>query len=118
MKKNVRRRVCLIVLYSVCILTLLISCGKKLSPKNSVNRLITEDGLKTLVIGLDLYKKEFGDYPDSLEEFLRNKNITDRQVIEDAWSREYHYTKTGDRYVLFSNGSDGKPFTDDDIYPK
>jgi len=116
MKKN-KRRLCYLMILSIAISILVMSCGKKTSPKNSVNRLITIDGLKTMVIGLDLYKNEFGDYPDSLEEFLRNKNIADRNVIEDGWGREYHYTKMGDHYVLFSYGSDGKPFTDDDIYP-
>lgn len=118
MKKKIHRPHYLMILSIIIILILLVSCGKKTSPKNSVNRLITIDGLKTIVIGLDLYKKEFGDYPDSLGEFLRDKNIADRKVIEDGWGREYHYTKTGDRYVLFSNGSDGKPFTDDDIHPE
>jgi len=117
-KKKKRCSHYLMILCIIIILTLVVSCGKKTSPKNSVNRLITIDGLKTMVIGLDLYKKEFGDYPDSLEEFLRNKNIADRNVIEDGWGRKYHYTKAGDHYVLFSNGSDGKPFTDDDIYPQ
>lgn len=118
MKKKIAVVYILIIISAGIFATQFVSCGKKLSPKNSVNTLITKDGLKALVIGLDLYKKEFGEYPNTLEEFLRNKNITDRQVIEDGWGREYHYTKMGDQYVLFSNGSDGKPFTDDDIYPE
>jgi hypothetical protein len=96
---------------------LLFSCNGKESPRGSVNAIITRDGLKTMQVALELYKKEHGEYPELLEEILINKGITDRSIIKDAWGREYYYIKLGSGYVIFSKGHDGKPYTDDDIYP-
>lgn len=108
---------CLILL--VLAVLLLAAGGRKPSTvEDSVNRLITMDGLRTMQIALELYRKEFGHYPESLEDILRYKNISERQVIEDAWGHQYHYVRLKDQYVLFSVGKDGKPFTGDDIYPE
>jgi len=93
------------------------SCNSKESPKGSVNALITRDGLKTMQVALELYKKDYGEYPELLEEIIIKKGITDRSVIQDAWGREYQYYKLGSGYVIFSKGHDGKPYTEDDIYP-
>ncbi|MGQ9615787.1 MAG: type II secretion system protein GspG [Spirochaetota bacterium] len=96
---------------------IIISCNGKESPEGSVNVLITRDGLKTMQVALELYKEEHGEYPDLLEEIIIKKGITDRSVIKDAWGREYQYHKLGTGYVIFSKGYDGKPYTEDDIYP-
>ncbi len=95
----------------------LLSCNGRGSPKNSVNTIITRDGLKTMRIALELYREEEGEYPNVLEEILLKKGITERSVIEDAWGRDYQYHKLGTGYVIFSKGRDGKPYTSDDIYP-
>jgi hypothetical protein len=94
------------------------SCNEKGTAKDSVNAMITRTTLKNITIGLALYHQQFGEYPKTLSEFLVRKGITDRSVIEDGWGRTLHYTKVNDGYILFSNGRDGKPFTDDDLYPE
>ncbi|MFW6180898.1 MAG: type II secretion system protein GspG [Spirochaetota bacterium] len=86
--------------------------------QEEVNRLITRDGLRTMQIALELYRRETGAYPRDLEEILRHKNITERSVIQDAWGNPYHYTRLDGTYQLFSVGADGKAFTGDDIHPE
>ncbi len=70
-----------------------------------------------MVLALEGYKEEYGEYPEILDQILIQKNITEKEVIQDAWGREYRYFRIADGYVLFSLGRDGKPLTDDDIYP-
>jgi len=94
------------------------SCNSKGTTKDIVNAHITRESLKNVQIALELYSKEFGSYPETLDELLIRKGITERSIIEDAWGRTYHYVKIGDSYNLFSTGRDGKPFTSDDIHPK
>ncbi len=87
------------------------------SPADSVSTLVTRDGLDTVEVALELYRKEYGEYPETLDEILIKKGIAERDVIEDGWGREYRYIKIHDAYELFSMGRDGKPYTNDDIYP-
>jgi hypothetical protein len=106
----------LLVLFSSVLLCT--SCNSKGTTKDIVNAHITRESLKNVEIALELYRKEFGNLPETLDELLMRKGITDRSIIEDAWGRTYHYVKLDDSYNLFSNGRDGKPFTSDDIHPK
>jgi hypothetical protein len=108
------------VIIFLCIsITLLYSgCGTKGTTKDIVNAYVTRSGLKNMKIALELYRNEFGEYPETLDELLMRKGITERSIIEDAWGNTYHYVKKGDTYDLFSNGRDGKPFTSDDIHPR
>jgi hypothetical protein len=122
---STRRKEILFLSAAFCLLlsVSLVGCdrgegGRSYSPRDSVNRLITRDGLETMTIALELYEREFGAYPETLEEILHYKNIDQESVIQDAWGREYHYVKLGDTYVLFSKGKDWEPFTDDDLYPE
>ena len=78
--------------------------------------------LNELVKSVEFYKLQNGAYPDSLQQIdtkdsfaviddpLSSKKLTDNQ-------QPFHYSKKGRKYVLFSVGEDGKPNTDDDIYP-
>jgi len=93
------------------------ACDSKGTTTDSVNVLITKTTLKNLTIALELYKKEFGEYPRTLDELLVRKGITERSIIEDAWGRPLHYVKISNSYALFSAGRDKKPFTDDDVLP-
>ncbi|RKX92922.1 MAG: hypothetical protein DRP84_09280 [Spirochaetes bacterium] len=94
----------------------IVSCKGRYA-KDTVNAFVTRDNFKNTILALELYKKEFGEYPNTLEELLQKKGITDRSIIEDAWGREYYYVKLKNDYKIFSLGADGKPFTKDDIYP-
>jgi hypothetical protein len=92
-------------------------CESRKTPTDSINSLITRDGLKTMSLALKLYKRESGEYPETLDELFKKKDIQDKDILEDAWGRPYYYEKLSAHYVLFSSGKDGKPFTEDDILP-
>lgn len=113
-----RRGLALLLLCTLVPSALAAGCRRGSTVEDEVNRLITRDGLRTMQIALELYRRETGRYPGSLEDILRHKNIDDRTVIEDAWGNRYHYTLLNGEYVLFSMGSDGRPFTGDDIHPQ
>jgi hypothetical protein len=87
------------------------------SVDDSVKKMVTRSGLQTIDLAVRLYHGERGRYPETLDEILRSKNISDRSLIEDAWGREYYYERLDNGYVLFSPGKDGEPFTVDDVYP-
>jgi hypothetical protein len=90
--------------------------GTRGTPKDSVNILITRDTLKNITIGLELYRQEYGEYPQTLDEFLTRKGITDRDIAKDGWGNPLYYTRLNNGYSLFSKGRDGKAFTDDDLH--
>jgi hypothetical protein len=78
--------------------------------------------LNTIFRYVEFYKIEHGVYPDSLEEMdLRKNNILITDPVQ-VWGHNrkmvnFFYRKVGDKYWLFSVGWDGKPFTQDDIFP-
>ena len=78
--------------------------------------------LNTLVIHIEFYKLQNGHYPDSLQQLrcdyvsVSIQDIT--QSTKDGKRPYYNYKNLGDRYLLFSSGTDGIPNTDDDIFPK
>jgi len=110
------KRITCIITFSLFILFLIFSCKGKTS-KDTVNAFITKDIFKNIILALELYKKEFGEYPKTLDELLQRKGINDRTIIEDAWGREYYYVRIKYSYKIFSLGPDGKAFTKDDLYP-
>jgi hypothetical protein len=77
--------------------------------------------LNDLFKEVELYKVQFGAYPDSLPQLLEvNKriNIKDPLQTKDKQNTPYfRYENLGDRYMLFSCGKDGIPHTADDLYP-
>ncbi|MBN2323893.1 MAG: type II secretion system protein GspG [Spirochaetes bacterium] len=106
-----------ILLFLLLAIAIQSSCNSKGTTKDIVNAHITRESIKNAQLALELYRREFGSYPETLDELLSRKNITERSIIEDAWGRTYHYVKIGDTYELFSVGRDGTPFTQDDIRP-
>lgn len=83
---------------------------------------IAQTQLNDLVKNVEFYKLQNGNYPDSLQQ-LNTKgsfaNIFDPMSMTKIKDREapFHYSKHGNKYLLFSVGKDGKPNTADDIYP-
>jgi len=83
---------------------------------------IAQTEVNDLVKNVEFYKLQNGNYPDSLQQIetkdsftsiydpLSSKKLTDKQ-------EPFHYTRKGNRYLLFSVGQDGKANTADDIYP-
>ena len=107
----------ILILIFCLLLLFLFTYNSKGTTTDSVNILITRGGLKNITLALELYKREFGEYPETLDELLIKKGITDRSIIEDAWGHTYHYVKLEEDYILFSNGRDKKPYSSDDIHP-
>jgi general secretion pathway protein G len=62
--------------------------------------------LRTLSKALDEYHDETGNFPEKLADLKRTH--PDSVRLEDPWSNPYQYQAEGDRYTLFSFGSDGK----------
>ncbi len=114
MRKNT---ILIILILHIITFSVLTEGCKARTSKDTVNVFITREGFKTVILALELYKKEFGEYPETLDELLKRKGISDRSIIEDAWGRPYYYVKLKNGYKIFSMGPDGKPFTKDDIYP-
>ena len=56
-----------------------------------------------------------GDYPRTLQELCEKPAEPGCGIPLDSWDRPYWYRRLGDGYELFSSGSDGLPWTEDDI---
>lgn len=76
----------------------------------------------TISNALDLYKTEFGRYPDSdggLSSLVEEKILKEKKVPKDPWGNEYVYIYPGsnneDSFDLYSFGPDGKEGGNDDI---
>ena len=76
----------------------------------------------TISNALDLYKTEFGRYPDSddgLSRLVEEKILKEKKVPLDPWGNEYVYIYPGsnneDGFDLYSFGPDGKEGGNDDI---
>jgi len=61
------------------------------------------------------YVQLHGDYPTTLKELCEKPAEPGCRISFDSWGRPYWYRRLGDGYELFSSGSDGLPWTDDDI---
>jgi hypothetical protein len=101
----------------MAVLTLLIGCNPRGSTPDAVGRLFTRDGLDNVKLAIELFRKETGRYPESLEQLIAQKRISRKSIIKDAWGNKYVYAAAGESYTLFSAGPDGQPYTADDIRP-
>lgn len=77
--------------------------------------------LSSLVKEIEFYKLQNGQYPDSLEQLLKNNKLV---WIDDPLSartfgdkKKYNYQKANNHYILFSSGIDMIKNTSDDIFP-
>lgn len=70
--------------------------------------------LSYLKWGLISYRREYGDYPDSLEaaELAR---YTEGQSAFDVWGKKVSYAKTVNGFEVRSAGPDGAFETNDDM---
>lgn len=78
--------------------------------------------IKTISSALDLYKTEFGRYPegdDGLEALIREEMLKDKKTPKDPWGTPYVYVNPGVNnersYDLYSLGEDGREGGGDDI---
>jgi len=75
-----------------------------------------------LVKNIEFYKKEYHRYPDSLEQLTKDQEflfINDpvQSFTNTKYGNIYVYKNEGSKYILFSMGVDGIPYTKDDIFP-
>jgi len=85
---------------------------------------IAQSNLNDLVKNIEFYKLQNGTYPDSLQQVVTKDSFTSiydpSQVSftsDNQQQQVFQYHKKGNKYLLFSVGKDGKPYTADDIYP-
>ncbi len=75
--------------------------------------------IKTISNALDLYKSEFGKYPDSLDALVKERILKEKKVPKDPWGNEYVYINPGsnnpDGFDLYSFGKDGREGGGDDV---
>lgn len=76
----------------------------------------TTEKLSKVVSLLEHEKETTGKYPEQLETIIRNNPLL-KNVHMDYWNRAFFYERhpSGERYILYSLGKDGKPNTEDDI---
>lgn len=68
--------------------------------------------------GLDVYKTDNGNFPDTWNTFLASKIMSPDKKLEDAWTQALRYSapgRNGKPYDLISVGPDGQAGTPDDI---
>jgi general secretion pathway protein G len=78
--------------------------------------------ISTISNALDLYKTEFGRYPDSedgLSRLVEEKILKEKKIPKDPWGNDFIYIYPGsnneDSFDLYSFGPDGKEGGNDDI---
>ena len=75
--------------------------------------------LNSLVKEIEFYKSQNGKYPDSLKQ-LENQNqmiFLNDPTQSKIGVHYYNYKNLGEKYQLFSSGSDQIPNSNDDIFP-
>ncbi len=92
---------------------------------DDLRRKLAISQLNSLIPIIELYKTEHGSYPDSLETLRKSlpRNLpfsiydpTDMSFGK-AHRQFYYELADPDHYYLIGTGSDGKPFTADDVHP-
>jgi len=90
-------------------------------------KLVKDQQLPQLVNAIEVYKVRFGEYPETITKLERinpeSLLFDPIQEFNNMFSKEkednyFYYEQKGDTYFLFSKGVDGKPFTEDDVYPE
>lgn len=88
--------------------------------ENQLIKSFLADGMKDI----EFYKLRTGSYPESLDDLDSLQKSGSTRIYTKTFRingntkfNVFHYEKIGDEgYYLFSPGSDGLPFTDDDIF--
>lgn len=83
---------------------------------------ISQIQLNNLVKNIEFYKLQHGQYPDDLQELLKDDKLCPVhdpiQSVQHRQNTIYNYERIDNRYTLFSSGQDGKPHTKDDLFPQ
>ena len=94
---------------------------------NTVFEPHVRSALTTLVRHIEHYKLQNNRYPSDLDVLRSSLKEGEMVITFDVtapleWGKkapDFHYqvVNRGKQYVLFGPGADGKPFTEDDVYP-
>ena len=81
---------------------------------------IAQIELNSLVKDIEYYKLQKGSYPDNLKQLQsQNKMVSISDPTQSRIGKDYfNYKKLGEKYILFSYGSDRIKNTVDDIFPQ
>jgi hypothetical protein len=110
------------ILWTVAVYSSLFYAGKHhpLFTKGFVD--ISQMQLNSLIKNIEFYKLVHGEYPDSLIQLQEDDKLAPindaAQGMNSKGATYYNYQKIGSRYSLFSSGQDGKPNTQDDLFPQ
>ncbi|MFB5946226.1 hypothetical protein [Albibacterium profundi] len=78
--------------------------------------------LNSLIKDIEYYKLENNVYPDSLTQLQGGDQLIfindPTQTIQKKENTYYNYKNLGDKYLLYSSGTDGIPNSADDIFPQ
>ncbi len=75
--------------------------------------------LNSLIKDIEYYKTQNGKYPDSLKQLESPKTfVFIDDPIQSKAGTNYNYKNLGNKYLLFSSGSDQTQNTVDDLYPQ
>lgn len=81
----------------------------------------SKTNINKLAMEIEFYKDQKGQFPGDLEKLLlfnRYANTLDvLQAYRSGKHPLYYYKNMEDKYLVFSAGLDGEPYTADDIYP-
>jgi len=116
-RKN-RRRAAGFTLIEILVVVLIIGLLVGLVGQNVFKALFkgqrgaAEIQIKNFDGALDLYRIEFGRYPDSLEDLLEEDENGEAflpSIPLDPWNHEYEYSLEADgKYLIISFGADGE----------
>ncbi len=94
----------------------------KVEPVEIRNKQYIQIQLMSLVKEIEYYKLVNGNYPDSLSQLNSDDNyvqiIDFSQFSNSSKEQPFNYQNLDSMYILFSSGNDGKPNTEDDVFPK
>lgn len=106
----------LVVMIIISMLAALV--GPKMFKKlGKAKKQAAEGQIHLFEMALDTYRLDTGRYPEKLEDLVTQPGGEDfwdgpylkKGIPKDPWGNEYHYTKSGEDYVLQSYGADGQP---------
>lgn len=103
----------IVILFSILILFSTGVIGKKNMQQHS------QILLNSLVKEIEYYKSQNGKYPDSLKQLESPETFV--FIVDPTQSKagtNYNYKNLGEKYLLFSSGSDERQNTTDDFYPQ
>jgi hypothetical protein len=110
------------IAWTIIIYSTLFYAGMHSSAFRKNFEIIAQMQLNNLVKNIEFYKLSHGQYPDDLQQLLKDDPLAPindaAQGMNIRGNTYFNYQKIGDKYTLFSSGQDGIPNTKDDLFPQ